>query len=1648
MKNLLKRSLAVPLTVVMLLTAAPLSGFVFKAEAALSGYTVIWSPNDLDNIRNNLSGNYILANDIDMSNFGNWTPIGSDSTPFTGTLDGNGHSILNLTIDLHIDVPNGGIPVNAALFANVNGGIIKNLGMENANVSYFLVGSITNELTFCNASGFVGELVNSSIINCFFIGSVSAQTNYNSYVRASAFGNCVGSTITNCYSDADLSAKADYANTMVGGIASWNDSTTIDKCYATGTIYAKNTKSYVYCGGLVGSGSGTVSNSLALLDSITISGTSVVTGTNLTDTICAFSTLKNNKALNTLTSSVPNKSASLISLSQAKAKSTYTAMGWDFSTIWKIEGGYPELITNKEKYEEKLNNLEEMSTAELSNSQINNYINQHLNFIASNTYSEMLDYYRFENNLADKEDFYNKIAAAVTWDLIGDVGEMASLNFDDLTLCENPYTIVLADLITSYTASQTLEAACYNEALDVFDDTYDNFMKAIRTSNEWNESLAPKIEIEVKGILTDPNYRIQDKESFDVLKKILKGWSSDEIGEVFNLLNVANDIFDVVDTIGELDSAFTKAINAYVTASAFKTVSEEFVSTLIVIAYEMEPISSALFTDALGNYLDLIDGESAFNYALNNLGASLSWSAYDLVVKKLVQNISYSFVATAFGCAPSAVGIVVFAYNTTYSILNKISALGEKADLLYLIDAARQIEIGLYTNTLSAASTMQSDPTLSSAKLFDCRWGMLCALQKYEYNCATKYASKAMSTRFYKLFNPNYENSDMKIATELSAYWETAKCHGKNTASSKVCSVECPTNVIVRDSMGEIVLQIEGNDIIYCSEGIVVLVGEEHKYFSLPCNEAFDVEIVGTDEGTMNYSITEVMGSNTVREIKYKNLPLTTNTSYSGNVSEVIYEQVEEYNLESNGETIGCDIDSINTDVFTCNDLDWDNDGLTNLQEYDFGTNPLNSDTDGDNVYDIIEIRNDLNPLEPMTDGETDDYIVIYGAPDVFVDETLFFADETTVTCTISNNTDGRAMRAEILLYVGEEIVKASMVNLDANSSVEYSFSKEYLVENMRIVIDEGKITHDTDYSNNEFVYVPVSSITPKEQNITLLKNTSLKLEYNLIPENATDIVTWSVSDANVANVSDDGAITGLKMGTTQVIVTALSGVSCTYDILVEPLPGVGIIEYDCNLINSDKEIEISYYAGDDETVVIPDAIAGYPVNSIGKSAFENNTTIRSVTLSGNINWMDANAFKDCTALEEVNFIGVPTDIMDGAFQGCTSLKSVVIPEGTIYVSKNAFDGCTSLESVSLPNSLTYIGYQAFMDCQSLTEITIPENVTKIYAEAFKGCSALTTLNYNAIAAKYYTKLGDSTGLTNAKVFASCNLINDINIGEKVEELPGYFAYNEAITLIDIPRTMKKINRNAFSGSLLETVNYDGTRYMWRQVNVVTTALKNVTINCISVVSAKNNSVFDEDNGLVYGLDIGFDSLDDYVDVTVNGYHWEYTPTTNGLGTGSEAILTNGTEIIDGYTVVIFGDVDGNGWYDANDAFLVKMLVSGLLTREVVGEAVYKAADCNHDGAVDELDVQLLERASVLLDKVNQSATQAELESNSFYIEYCSVIDQSAGLEADSEPEEDTVQPPVETQPESEMRFDIEAIFSFIISIFEKMFTVVVSLIG
>ena len=194
----------------------------------------------------------------------------------------------------------------------------------------------------------------------------------------------------------------------------------------------------------------------------------------------------------------------------------------------------------------------------------------------------------------------------------------------------------------------------------------------------------------------------------------------------------------------------------------------------------------------------------------------------------------------------------------------------------------------------------------------------------------------------------------------------------------------------------------------------------------------------------------------------------------------------------------------------------------------------------------------------------------------------------------------------------------------------------------------------------------------------------------------------------------------------------------------------------------------------------------------------------------------------------------------------------------------------------------------------------------------------------------------------------------------------------------------------------------------------------------------------------ISGFNAGETSLDSYTTTVNDSYVWEYETSNGKLGTGSKAILKDGDTVIGEYTILVYGDTTGDSWYDGQDAIIVDCLANGMLTKDDVSEAVYMAADCNHDGVIDQLDVALLNEAGTLLANVDQTKpAEVLLETSSAYVEYIDLIDQSPEIEV--EDDTDTPEVDVETEdttPEQDANKEtnfFEMIMEFIRFIFEMI---------
>ena len=188
-------------------------------------------------INENLSGHYVLTADIDLAGV-EWTPIGAyapsgeseeeqeipaEETAFTGTFDGQGHTIRNLTINQ----PEGWA---MGLFGCANNAQIGNFTLENASVDAALMSADVVGYAYCSTVWGV-TLVNGKVTA--HAGEMSAEGMYGGIVGAG-----MGSMIEDCSAQADIVIPDGTANAgIVGGGL---EMTSVVGCTATGTVTAGN----------------------------------------------------------------------------------------------------------------------------------------------------------------------------------------------------------------------------------------------------------------------------------------------------------------------------------------------------------------------------------------------------------------------------------------------------------------------------------------------------------------------------------------------------------------------------------------------------------------------------------------------------------------------------------------------------------------------------------------------------------------------------------------------------------------------------------------------------------------------------------------------------------------------------------------------------------------------------------------------------------------------------------------------------------------------------------------------------------------------------------------------------------------------------------------------------------------------------------------------------------------------------------------------------------------------------------------------------------------------------------------------------------------------------------------------------------------
>ncbi len=261
---------------------------------------------------------------------------------------------------------------------------------------------------------------------------------------------------------------------------------------------------------------------------------------------------------------------------------------------------------------------------------------------------------------------------------------------------------------------------------------------------------------------------------------------------------------------------------------------------------------------------------------------------------------------TAFATISSSIGAVFTGVAIELCLLDLLSNSSGKSAELGKVVAMSEYTPYIVETVKHYQNKLTTDKNDAAVELFENAFALHKSSQVYVIDHMITALKLKRDSVIEKLFNRerDYEGllADLLAdKTEIKAM----SCHGAIDTivkRTKVVAVKCPVDVYIYDIDGTLLVQIVDNAVVFCADGIDVCIVESEKYIVLPADQKYEIEIIATDEGTMDYKIFEYdENSQLIRKVEKTDIPLVAERTFTGIITEFTDETSDgkEYTLSS-----------------------------------------------------------------------------------------------------------------------------------------------------------------------------------------------------------------------------------------------------------------------------------------------------------------------------------------------------------------------------------------------------------------------------------------------------------------------------------------------------------------------------------------------------------------------------------------------------------------------------------------------------------------------------------------------------------------------------------------------------------------------------
>ncbi len=728
----------------------------------------------------------------------------------------------------------------------------------------------------------------------------------------------------------------------------------------------------------------------------------------------------------------------------------------------------------------------------------------HLDFINSADYKERMDTCWAEVISKGLDTTTGKIGEGM-YNVLNSASEIISCK--SLSVFENPYNAIIADLILSQTETQTKGYSLqYSSELSSYISMLENLCKM--NSDKWEVSGGYKTSLE-KLIESPSSVKESNPQFYQLCENLFSGFcDSGKLEGILNTYGKYSELTSALDKYANVVEWVAECIQYNALVSAYINTSAEFKASLTAALYYMQmdmDKDNYLSRSAYMNYFE--QAVKQYNaFLTEDRIAGLLFEAYfkdgikrvgDVFGSAIVKNVIVYF-SEGIGISKAAAGWVyacLEAYKYGWKIGEAITDNGTSIDCREYARASYFLEDAFRWVVNDSAGTLKSKKNYQSAKNFDAAYSILQDLECYSLENYVRYLNAqqcSFAQGMFHGFNNEFNFAEIEITKISLIEWQNAGCHktekqagqAEKISTAKIC---CPTDVFVYDKDSNLVLSVENNRVTRNTRGITASVVGELKILTIPEIENYKIDIRATDNGVMNYTVDTYRADNKsfIQSVNYLDIDVKKDEVYSGTG--------KSSELKKDGKNI----------------------------------KPTNSTTDIQAKTPVSDIRI-KDAVSEMKAGDTlfleaevmpkDAYCPVLSWSSS--DEKIATVDETGKVTAVGKGT----VRIQCMAIDGSQVSAVKEINVSANE----------LQGNTG-----GRVSKLT-----------ISGISKK-----IAAGKKVKLAVDITPSNAANkAVTWTSSNKKIATVNSAGVVTmKKKSGGKSVTITATaqdgSGVKATYKI-------------------------------------------------------------------------------------------------------------------------------------------------------------------------------------------------------------------------------------------------------------------------------------------------------------------------------------------------------------------------------------------------------------------------------------------------------------------------------------------------------------------